>query len=90
MISKKEYDAIPNAASKKIAYHKNLLKNCVPLEIDRQELKAEMALHRLLSVNNNIEVMDYGQAVYDDPATNRRDRITIVERPDYVKPKEEV
>ena len=61
----------------------------MPLEVDRQELKSELAFARLLAVNNNIKSTDYGQGFYDDKPTHPRKRRIIVDRHDYVKPEEE-
>jgi hypothetical protein len=57
---------------KKYEINKQLIRNCVPLEVDKLEMMSEVAFSRLLSVNNNIVPTDYGQGIYDDKATIKR------------------
>ena len=56
-----------------------IMKNCVPINMEKIEARAELGYYRLICVNNNIETLDYGQAVYDDIPTLKRNKINIID-----------
>lgn len=37
-----------------------ILKNCIPVNLEKIEARAEIGYYKLIGVNNNIEAMDYG------------------------------
>ena len=66
------------------------MKNCVPINMEKIEARAELGYYRLICVNNNIETMDYGQAVYDDIPTIKRNKINIIDQQNYVPDENEI
>ena len=60
-----------------------ILKNCIPVNLEKIEARAEIGYYKLIGVNNNIEAMDYGKAVYDDMPSLKRNKININDQPDY-------
>ena len=67
-----------------------ILKNCIPIGLEKIESRAELAYYRLIGVNNNIEMMDYGAAVYDDIPSLKRNKKAMVETEGYRPDEEEL
>ena len=56
-----------------------IMKNCLPLNLEKIESEAELGYYRLICVNNNNETVEYRQEVYDDKPTIIRNKINIVD-----------
>ena len=62
----------------------------MPTQLEKIDSRAELAYYRFIGVNNNVEMMDYGSAVYDDIPTLNRNKIAIAEKQDYEPDEEEL
>ena len=62
----------------KQSINKAVLRDCVPVGIQKQSAKVELAYSKLMDVNNNIEPLDYGAGVYEDmPDIKRGDAMML-------------
>lgn len=65
LIKSKEISELPPYLREQYC-HKKLISESVPIEILQLGADAEQAYGRLISVNNGIEMTDYGQGLYED------------------------
>lgn len=61
----------------KQSINKAVLRDCVPVGIQKQSAKVELAYSKLMDVNNNIEPLDYGAGVYEDMPDIKRGKNLI-------------
>ena len=61
----------------------HILADCFPIEITKLAEEAELAYSKLLSLNNDIQMMDYGQAFYDDVPTLQRNKKRVLTKAEW-------
>lgn len=58
-----EYKATPEVA-KALLVDKTILEKCVPIKVGKEIANVEAAYSKLMNINNEIEVCDYGAGFY--------------------------
>ena len=70
-----------DSLSKEVKTHfvkTHILADCYPIEITKLAEEAELAYSKLLSLNNDIQMTDYGQAFYDDMPSLQRNKKRVL------------